>query len=116
MSKKSKQIIYYLLTLILVFTAPLFFLQYVISNTDEVFYERVREDNEICYQRAKRDSVDTRWCDEISKASKLAYYESNRRRSFSFLEIIFFVLFCILAFRVVNLSRQVTELKEKIDV
>lgn len=116
MSKKSKRIIYYILTLIFVFTAPILFLRYVIlPHTDEVFYERLQRDNEICYQRAERDSVDTRWCDEISKASKLAYYESERRKDFSFLHIIFIAIFLILAFRVNSLSKQVSELKEKID-
>ena len=82
MSKKSKQVIYYILTLIFVVAAPILFLRYFILNTDDVFYERAREDNEICYQRAKRDSVDTRWCDEIKSGATLAYIENVRNIKF----------------------------------
>jgi hypothetical protein len=116
MSKKLKDKIGYLLTLAGIIIAAILIVQYFARDNEQVFYERLREDNEICYQRAKRDSVDTRWCDEIEKAANLAYRESQRGSGTSFTLLILLAGFFAQSVAIVNLRKQVDELKEKINV
>ena len=116
MNKKTKQIIKYVLALIFVFIAPILLFNYFRLDNIETFYERLREDNEICYQRAKRDGVDTRWCSEIRDAAKLAYSESTSASNVLLLVLFFAPLIFVLIITVGNLRTQVEELKEKLDV
>src|SRR5215203_4985798 len=116
MGKNIKQIILYVLALIFILIVPIFFVNYFILDNDEVFYQRLREDNEICYERAKRDGVETRWCNEIRDAAKLAYSDSTRANKDSFLLLFIAPLLFALVVYVANLRTQVEELKAKIDV
>jgi hypothetical protein len=115
MSKNTKQIINYVAAIIFIIIVPVLLVPYFIKDNDEVFYERLKEDHETCYQRAKQDAVDTRWCNEIRDAAKLAYYESSRRDNSSFLLILLAPLFFVLIYTVGNLKKEVNELKEKIN-
>lgn len=85
-------------------------------DEDAIFRGRVKEDEEICYQRAKRDLVDTRWCGEIRDAATLAYNQSSRGFDSSLLLLLYSPLLFVLIITIQNLKDQLKELKEKIDV
>ncbi len=116
MSKKTKYIINYALTFIFIFIVPNALYHYFSLENDKLFYKHVSEDEEICYQRAKRDSVDTRWCSEISNAAQLAYSRSSRGFNISHLLLLISPLLFVLIIGIGNLRNQVEELKEKVDV
>jgi hypothetical protein len=116
MNKKLKEIIRYVLTLVGIIIAAILIVQYFASDKEQVFYERLTENNEVCRQRARRDSVDTRWCDEIEKAAELAYRESQRGSGISFPLLVILALLLVQTVIIVNLRKQIDELKEKINV
>ena len=115
MNKKSKEIIFYVLTFIFIFIVPNTLFYRFSRENDEMFYKWLAEDNEVCRQRAKEDSREKIWCDEIRKAATLSYRESRSSNNF-FLLIMFQPILFVLLTSLYNLRKQVDELKEKIDV
>ena len=115
MSSKSKQIIQYVIAITFIFIVPLVSVNYFKQQDREIFNERVREDHEMCYQNAKRDNVDPRWCGEIRDAARLAYNESTSSINVSHLLLFLGPLLLVLIMSIGNLRKQVEELKEKID-
>ena len=75
MSKKTKEIINYgaIAAMFLIFLVPILLVNYSKLENNKKFHEWLREDTETCHQRAERDAVDTRWCNEIRDAASLAY-------------------------------------------
>lgn len=63
---------------ILVFIVPNLFFHQINSEDRDIYYKRVDRDREICLQRAKEDSVETRWCNEIKSSSELAYNSADK--------------------------------------
>ncbi len=116
MSKKSKEIIFFVVAFVTIFIAPNLLFGYFSLRSTEMFYSHLNEDNEICYQRAKEDSRETEWCNEIFKAARLAYSESRSPSNNQLILLMFQPLLFVLLFSLYNLGKQVKELKEKLDV
>jgi len=116
MSKKSKEIIWYVAALIAIFVLPNLLMHYFQHEDSEVFRQRIREDNEICRQRAKEDSRATVWCDEIKDAATSTYREMKSSNNVSLMMMMIQPLLFVLLVSQYNLRKQVEELKEKTDV
>lgn len=114
MNKIFKEIILYVVLFSFLFFLPNLMYYYFTEKRENTTYERIAEDYETCFQRAERDKVETRWCREIEKASKLTYTESrNADKSITniVLQIFPMVLF-ILMIAVIGLRKQIEELKK----
>lgn len=116
MNKKVKEITFYGLIFLAIFIAPKLFLNYVRSESGEVFYERLDEDAAACRARAERDSRDRVWCDEIRRSAKLAYAEGRMANDNNLLLMMFQPLLFVLVVSLYNLRKKVDGLKEKTDV
>jgi hypothetical protein len=116
MNKKSKEIISYVALFVVIFLLPNLLIYYFKREDSKVFHQRVHEDNEICRQRAKEDSREVVWCDEIKQAATLAYSETKSSDNVSLLLMLFQPLLFILLVSQYNLRKQFEELKEKTDV
>lgn len=79
-----------------------------------MFYSRMDQDYEKCYERAKRDLAYTGFCDRIESASEETFRASRRLNKLYWL--IFLPLVLVLVLTNWRLSKQIAELKEKIDV
>jgi hypothetical protein len=115
MNKRSKNRFSYAVVFILVFIVPNLFFYYYSKESAETFHRRIAEDNETCWQRAKEDSRETIWCDEIEKSATSAYREARNSNNFYLLPMFQPLLF-VLLISLYILRKQVDELKEKIDV
>ncbi|HQU85572.1 MAG TPA: hypothetical protein PKY59_20730 [Pyrinomonadaceae bacterium] len=115
MDKKVKKALNYGLIFIFVIILPNLFFNYFDREDKELFYERVNKEEEICLQRAERDSLDKKWCSEIRKASitnfQTTIFSQNTRNLMLFLQPILFVLLI----SQYNLRKEVEELKQKIN-
>lgn len=114
MNKKSKEIIFYVVTFVGIFIVPNLVFHYFSRESDQMFYEQVREDYEICMQRAEQDSRDKVWCGEIKDAARLSY-SMNRSSNNFYLLLMFQPLLFVLLLGIRNLRKEVEELKEKIN-
>ena len=115
MNKNLKEKILFVVTFTAIFIIPNLLFHYFQSNDREVFYRHLAEDNETCRQRAKEDSRETIWCDEIQKAAALTYSETRSSNNTNLLLLMFQPILFVLLFSLYNLRKQVDELKEKID-
>lgn len=115
MDKRWKDIFNYTVIFILVFVIPTLTLQYFNRTDAGQFNKWANEDHEICVQRAKRDSVDKTWCDEIRSASKLTYNAVKSSSNTNMLLMYFQPLLLVLLLGMMNLRKQVEEIKRKMD-
>ena len=117
MSKKTKEIINYgaIAAMFLIFLVPILLVNYSKLENNKKFHEWLREDIETCHQRAERDTVDTRWCNEIRDAASLAYTEATQANNDTLIVLFFAPFLLMLIINFVFLRKQVEELKEKID-
>lgn len=113
MSKKVKETINYVLILIVIFIFPSLFFCYQESEAKEIFYSRMERDNEICYERAKRDSAYAEFCNRIQSAAEETFRSS--RSSNNFYLLVFSPILFFLVIAVVQLRKQIAELKAKIN-
>lgn len=116
MSKKLKDKISYAGIFIFIFILPHLFLYFMGRDNNKIFYERVNEDHRICLERAGRDGVDARWCDQIRSASVHNYHSTNTSQNIFPLLLYYSPLLFVLLITTGKLRRQVEELKEKLDV
>jgi len=115
MDKKLKGRFYYVAALLIIFVVPTLMLHFFNQSDDDEFYDRVRKDHETCVQRAERYSIDDRWCDEIRDASRTTYDLSSGYSRTNALLMFTQPLLFILLIGMMNLKKQVEELKEKIN-
>ncbi len=94
--------------------APNVFVGYFRLVDTETFYERLREDHEICYQRFKDDNVPPSICNEIRKSAVNAYREASSR-DYVTVPLLTGIIFA-LGLGLIGLKGRIEELKEKIDV
>jgi hypothetical protein len=79
-----------------------------------MFHSRMDQDNEKCYERAKRDSAYTGFCDRIESAAEETFRASSRLNNLYWLIFLPFVFALVLTNW--QLRKQIAELKEKINV
>lgn len=115
MNKKWKDIIGYAVIFIFIFIVPTLLQTYFNRSESESFNEWANEDHEICVQRSERDTIDKRWCDEIRSTAKMTYNSAVNSSNNDLLFRIFQPLFFVLLIGMMNLKKQVEELKEKIN-
>jgi hypothetical protein len=115
MSKKSKDIIAYIVIFIFVFIVPQALFHYFDKEDRKIFYEYLDQDNEICYQRAERDKIEKSWCYEIRKASLTNYGMTENSQNTRILLLLFQPILFVLLISIRNLRKEVDELKEKIN-
>jgi len=112
MNEKMKNIMLYAVLFVLLVIIPSSIFYYFKRSDAAQFNQWVNEDNERCYERAKRDSVDKEWCNEIRSASKLTYNEAVSSSNPNLVLMIFQPLLFVLLITVHNLKKQVEELKK----
>jgi hypothetical protein len=100
---------------IFVFIVPNVFFYWKKSGDSELFHQKVTEDYQICEERAERDSLDTRWCDEIRSASREIFSAAGSSNDIFLLMSLSQPILFVLIMGVGNLRKQVEELKEKIN-
>ncbi|HMS39015.1 MAG TPA: hypothetical protein PKE69_02230 [Pyrinomonadaceae bacterium] len=110
-----KNIFIYALIFVFVFLVPTLVLHYFKQADAEQFNKWVNEDNETCYQRAKRDSVDKDWCNEIRNATKLTYNSAVNSSNTNLVLMLFQPILFVLIIKVANLRKQIEELKKSED-
>jgi hypothetical protein len=115
MDKKLKDKVFYVLIFIFVFILPNVFFYWKSSSDSEVFHQRVTEDHQFCVRRAERDSLDTRWCDEIRSASRETFSATKNSNDIFLLMSLFHPVLFVLIMSIRNLGKQIEELKEKIN-
>lgn len=115
MNKKWKDIIGYAVIFIFIFIVPTMLQIYFDQRRSEDFDKWANEKHEICVQRAERDSIDKRWCDEIRSTAKVTYNSAVNSSNNDLLLRIFQPLLFVLLIGMMNLKKQVEELKEKIN-
>lgn len=112
--KKNYRIIVSLGLFLFVMVLPNVIANYFEAETRAVFHARLERADERCYERFKRDQIPTSICTEIEKSARLAFDEATHGGGAYRL-----LLTCLiggLAFGLIELRRQVKELKEKTDV
>lgn len=97
MSNNLKNKIFYVVMVAAIFIVPVLLNDYLTSRHREKFYERTENRNRICRERAKEDSVDGRWCDEIQVAAEQAFSSADNASSINVSQPIFATLLFILA-------------------
>lgn len=116
MSKKSKEIILYVITFIVLFIVPNLVFHYLDQKNDETFYQWVKEDHESCITRAKQNSRDSEWCGEIRDAAKLSYSRATGHSNSNILLQLFMPIMFVLLLTIRNLGKEIKELKTRFDV
>lgn len=118
MNKTLKEAILYFLMVVFFFFLPNLMYYHFSAEREETTYKRIKEDYEDCLQKAERKKVDTVFCDEIKAASNRIYDESrNAGKSIRGIVLqIFPMILAILMMAVINLRKQIDELKEKLNV
>lgn len=116
MSKKSKEIILYVITFIALFIVANLVFHYLDEKNDETFYQWVKEDYESCISRAKQNSRDSEWCGEIRDAAKLSYSRATGHSNSNILLQLLMPMLFVLVVTVRNLGKEIKELKARFDV
>ncbi len=116
MNSKWKEKVQYAGTFIFVFIIPGLWLLYFGNNNRNTFYERVDKDHQQCRKYAKENNVETRWCDEIKEASETNFNLSDNFFDMYLVLLIFQPVLFVLIIGLMNLKKQVEELKQNIDV
>ena len=106
----------YLVGGILFVILPILVMNYFGERRREMFRRHVTEDHETCRERARQDSRETVWCDEIRDSAKLAYSNAESFNNPSSVLLMVQPLMFVLFISIYNLRKQVDGLKEKIDV
>lgn len=113
MSKKFKETANYILIFVVIFIVPQLLIYYFESEDKKIFYSRMERENEICYERAKRDSAYTEFCNRIQRASEETFRSSRSKNNFYLL--MFSPILFVLVIAIWQLRKQIEELKEKIN-
>lgn len=116
MDKQSSNKTSTILLFTIVFLLPNLFFYHISSRDRDVYFERVDENQEKCLQRAKEDSVETRWCNEIKSSSELVFNAADKSFEIGLLMNLFLPVVYSLIITTKNLGKQVEELTEKLNV
>lgn len=114
-SKKNKITLKnYLVLSLVIMVIPNVLVDYFNHQTRNNFYDHLREDTEICYERAAQDNFPRTICSEIKANTKEAFLSAAEMPQFMFLAMTGLIFG--LSFGLIGLKKQIDELKEKIDV
>ncbi|HEY8562937.1 MAG TPA: hypothetical protein VIL74_21340 [Pyrinomonadaceae bacterium] len=115
MSKKSKEIVSYVVAGAAIVILPILLLNYFAERRREMFHRHVSEDHKVCRERSEKDSRDAVWCDEIRKTASLAFSEAESAGNLSPVLLIVQPFLFMLFISIYNLRKQLDELKKNIN-
>ncbi len=111
MSKsKSKDWVLIATSILAIVILPLVINFYFEDAKRNAFYQYVKEDYETCVERAKEDSLDDYWCNEIRSSSKLAFQSASSNASDNFMIILpIQIILIIVLFELRDIRKKVRE-------
>lgn len=96
-----------------IFLLPTLFKYSFVEKKTDTFYQRVDEDFNDCVKNAGENPKDIRLCQEIKRASELAFSSSNRVADSSSNTSIMQGTLFVLAVIILNLKRRIEDLEQK---
>jgi hypothetical protein len=116
MSKKSKEIIFFVVAFAGFFIVPNVLFGYFSLRSTEMFHQHLKENSEMCYRHAKEDGRDPDWCDETRNAATTAFRAGRSANNSQMILLMVQPILFVLFYSLYNLRKEVEELKKKTDV
>ncbi|MDQ2746296.1 MAG: hypothetical protein M3T96_03445 [Acidobacteriota bacterium] len=116
MDKRTKEKILYIFLIVAIMVLPNIFLYSKMIKNQDRFFESLGERYETCLKKAKEDSVDARYCREISIASENTFLAADNSIEISYIMFFIEMLFFSLIIGVRKLRARIEELEKKLDV